>query len=44
MRKIELLDKVHYVLVDAGVRYYEDSTIDGNHDISVHDMCQLPTN
>lgn len=31
MRKIELLDEVRYVLVDAGVRYYEDSTIDGNH-------------
>lgn len=38
MRKIELLDEVRYVLVDAGVRYYEDSTIDGNYDISVHDM------
>lgn len=32
------LDKVRYLLVDAGVRYYEDATVDGNKDISVYDM------
>lgn len=32
------LDKVRYLLVNAGVRYYEDATVDGNKDISVYDM------
>lgn len=30
------LDKVRYLLVDAGVRYYEDATVDGSYDISMH--------
>ena len=38
MEKFIGLDKVRYLLVDAGVRYYEDATVDGNNDISVYDM------
>ena len=38
MRKIELLDEVRYLLVDAGVRHYEDATVDGNDDINVYEM------
>lgn len=37
MKKIIGLDEVRYLLVDAGVRYYEDATVDGSYDISMHD-------
>ena len=37
MKKIIGLDEVRYLLVDAGVRYYEDATVDGEDDISVYD-------
>lgn len=37
MKKIFGLDEVRYLLVDAGVRYYEDATVDGEDDISVYD-------
>ena len=37
MKKIIGLDEVRYLLVDAGVRYYEDATVDGSYDISMYD-------
>ena len=35
--KIENLDKVRYLQVDAGVRYYEDASVNGESDISMYE-------
>lgn len=37
MKKIIGLDEVRYLLVDAGVRYYEDATVNGEYDVSLYD-------
>lgn len=36
MKKINGLDEVRYLLVDAGVRYYEDATVNGEEDIDMY--------
>lgn len=37
MKKIIGLDEVRYLLVDAGVRYYEDATVDGEPDVDMYE-------
>lgn len=42
--KVERLNEIKYLAVDAGVRYYEDAVVNGKDDVSVYDNPDIKPN